>query len=218
MSDVFQEVEEEIRKERYRALWKRFGPFIIAAALLIVAGVGGWRAWDWYQNRQAAEMGTAYARAMTLVREGKGADAAAELARIGRVGPDGYRTLARFAAAAELGQRDRPAAIAAYDALAADTSVSPLQRDLAQVRAGLLLVDTASLDEIRRRMEPLTGAGGAFRHVAREAIGLVAWRVGDQATAKKWFDMILADSDVPSGVRQRIEVVNALGETAGAAK
>jgi hypothetical protein len=213
VSDVIQEIEEEIRRERYRKLWDRYGVWVIAVAVLVIAGVAGWRGYDWWQNRLASDNGAAYSQAMAQLRDGKGAGAAPELARLKTEGTTTYRQLARFAAAAELASRDRTAAVAAYDAIAADAGLEPLVRDLAQVRAGLLLVDTASLDDIRRRMEPLTGAGGAYRNAAREAIGMVAWRTGDLAAARTWFDRVLADPEAPSGARQRIEVLNAI--TAG---
>jgi hypothetical protein len=212
VADVFQEVEEEVRKERLRKLWTRFGPAIVAVAVIIVVGVGGWRYWEWQQNRDAGAYGARYEQALRLAGEGKAAEAEAIFKDLAATGSPGYRRIARFSEAAAIGQRDPAAGAAAFDALAADTSLDALQRDLAQVRAALLLVDTASLDEMRRRMEPLTGANGAFRQSARELIGLVAWRTGDQDTARRWFDMILADPDVPAGVRARIEVINALAD------
>jgi hypothetical protein len=82
-----------------------------------------------------------------------------------------------------------------------------LVSDLAALRAGFLLVDTASYDEIARRLEPLTQPTGVFRHSARELLALSAWRNGDKAAARKWADAARSDPDAPSGLRARMEVL-----------
>ena len=78
------------------------------------------------------------------------------------------------------------------------------------MRAGLILVDTATLADLNTRLEPLTAKDRPFRHMARELLALGAWRTGDSATAKKWFDLIATDVETPSGTRQRIEVLMTL--------
>ena len=74
MSDIFNEVDEEVRREQLKKLWDKYGLFIIALAFLIIAGVGGYRAYDWYQMKQAAEAGTSFEEAAKLSAEGKHAD------------------------------------------------------------------------------------------------------------------------------------------------
>ena len=88
-------------------------------------------------------------------------------------------------------------------------------QDLAAIRSGLILVDTAPLAELSTRLEPLTAADRPFRHSARELLAIGAWRVGDAATAKRWFDLIASDAETPAGTRQRIDVLMTLsGEKA----
>ena len=36
MSDIFQEVEEDVRRERYEQIWKQYGNYILAAAGVVV--------------------------------------------------------------------------------------------------------------------------------------------------------------------------------------
>lgn len=214
MSDIFQEVDEEVRRERLRRIWERYGNIILAVALLIVLGIGGWRAYEWWQTRKAAEAGAAFESAIELASQGKHAEAEAALQKIAAEGTSGYRILARLREAAELGERDRDAGIKAYDAVAADTSVGAVFQDLATLRAGFLLVDKGSFEEVRRRLEPLTGADRTFRHTARELIAIAAWRAGDIATARRWFDVITTDAQTPAATRSRIEVLAALAAAA----
>lgn len=210
MSDIFQEVDEEVRREKLKQLWDKHSGLIIAVAFLIVLAVAGWRGWQWWEAKKAGEAGAAYEAADTLAEEGKHAEAQAAFAKIAAEGTAGYRRLARLREAAELARTDKAAAVKAYDALAADSSLGPVLQDLAQVRAGLLLVDTAALPELTTRLEPLTARDRAFRHTAREILALAAHRAGDRAAARRWFDMITTDAETPEAMRARVDVLIAL--------
>jgi hypothetical protein len=83
-------------------------------------------------------------------------------------------------------------------------------RDLARLRAGMLLVDTASNDQVRERLEPLTGADRTFRHTARELLAFSAWRSGNTEAARHWVDLIVTDAETPPSTRSRIDMLAAL--------
>ena len=210
MSDIFREVDEEVRRERLQQLWERYGNLIVALALLVVLAVGGWRGYDWWQNRKAAESGAAFEAAAGLAEAGKQDEARAAFSKLAREGSSGYRILARFREAAELAKTDPAAAVKAYDSLAAESGIGRTLQDLAVIRAGLIRVDTATPAELATRLEPLTANDRPFRHTARELLALGAWRAGDAAGAKRWFDLIAADLETPAGTRQRIEVLMTL--------
>lgn len=213
MADIFHEVDEEVRREKLKQLWDRHSNLIIAAALLVVLGVGGWRGYEYWEGKKSAESGAAFEAAVTLAEGGKQAEAQAAFAKLAKDGSSGYRILAGFREAAELGKTDPAAAVKAYDALAANSSLGRPLQDLAAVRAGLILVDTAPFPELSSRLEPLTGADRAFRHSARELLALGAWRTGDQAAAKRWLDLIATDAETPAGTRQRMDVLMTLSGT-----
>jgi len=215
VSDIFREVDEEVRREQFKKLWERWGNHLVLAAALAVAAIGAWRAWEYWQMKQAQKAGAAFESAASLAQADKHDEAEAAFAKVAAASPAGYRALARFREAAELAVRDRAAAVKAYDALAGDGSIGRTLQDLAAVRAGLLLVDTAPLTEIQARLEPLTGADRPFRHSARELIAVSAWRAGDVATARRWFDTIMTDSDTPAGTRSRVEMLMALADAEG---
>lgn len=210
MSDIFHEVDEEVRREQLKKLWDRYGIFVIALAVLVVAGIGGWRGYEYWEAKKAAEAGAAFEAAITLVDQGKQADAEAAFAKIATQGTAGYRTLAQLREAATIAQRDPAAGVKAYDAIFGNPSFDRTLQDLAAVRAGLLLVDTVSLDEMNRRLAPLAEPGRPFRHTARELLALSAWRVGDVAAARRYIDMIATDAETPQGTRARVDVLSAL--------
>ena len=210
MSDIFQEVDEEVRRERLKQLWDRYSGLIIAVVVLIVAGVGGWRGYQWWEAKQAAENGARFETAMSLEEKGNYPEAEAAFARIAAEGTSGYRILARFQEAAEIARRDPAAAVRAYDALAGDSGVPVVLQELARIRAGLLLADTASLEDMRARLEPLAAPGRPFRHSARELLALAAWRAGNTDATRRWAEMVTTDPESPPGARTRADMLLAL--------
>ncbi len=211
VSDIFHEVDEEVRREQLKKLWDRYGNYVVAAAVLLVAAVAAWRGYMWWEGKKAAETGAAFEAATTLAESGKRTEAEAAFAEIVAHGTSGYRHLARMREAAELAQTDAKAAIAAYDQIAADGSVGSVLQDLASLRAGALLVDAGSYQEAQRRLEPLAANDRTFRHTAREFLVLAAWRAGDGTAAKRWFDLIMMDAQTPAATRSRVEMLMALG-------
>jgi hypothetical protein len=210
VTDIFHEVDEEVRREQLKKLWEQYGNYLIAACVLIVVGVAAWRGYEWWQAKQAAQSGAAFEQAVTLAEAGKHQEAEAAFAKLAADGTAGYRVLARLREAAELARSDPKAAVGAYDEIAADTSAGQVIQDLAAVRAGFLLVDTAPYSEIRSRLEPLTAPDRTFRHSAREILALSAWKAGDTAAARQWTDLILADPQTPVGTRSRAAVLSEL--------
>lgn len=210
MADIFREVDEEVRREQLKGLWDRYGLFMIAAAVLVVIGVGAWRAYQWYEARKAAESGAAYNAAAQLAQEGKPAEAKAAFAQLAASGTPAYRALARLREAEVIAARDSGAAVAIFEEVAANSGNPQLLRDLATVRAGFVLVDKAPYADISRRLEPLAQPNGPFRHSARELLALSAWRGGDMAAARRWAEAALADPDAPASLRARIDVLLAL--------
>lgn len=210
MSDIFHEVDEEVRREQLKKLWDRYSIYIVALAVLIVAGIAAWRGYEYWVGQKAAAAGAAFEAAVTLSEQGKHAEAEAAFAKIVADAPAGYAVLARFRAAAELAQSKSADAVKAYDALAADTSLGAMWQELAALRAGLLLVDNAPFADMRRRLDPLSEPGRIYRHTARELLAMSAWRNHDQTAARHYIDMVSTDGETPPGTRARIDVLSAL--------
>lgn len=215
MSDIFDEVDEEVRREQFKKLWERYGTLFIALAFLIVAGVAGWRGYQYWQDKRAAETGAKFTAAALLAEQGKHEDAEKAFARVAAEGTAGYRVLARLREAAELAARDPKAAVAVYDDIAASSSTGQPLKDFAAVRAAMLLLDSAPLADITRRLEPVAAAGAPFRHSARELLAVAAWKAGDTTVMRKWTTLIRGDQETPPSVRQRVEVLLSLAGESG---
>ncbi len=210
MSELFDEVDEEVRREQLKKLWDNYSIYIIALMVLIVAAVGGWRGYQYMEAQKAAEAGAAFDKAVELSEQGKHADAEAAFTALAAKAPSGYRTLARLRAAAELAAQDPKAAAKMYDEIAADRSVASAQQELAKIRAAALLLDSASYADMQQRLEPSTAKDATYRHSAREMLALSAWRNNDMTAARKWLDAIAEDGETPPGLRSRAEALQAL--------
>jgi hypothetical protein len=210
VSELFDEVDEEVRRDQLKKLWDKYSIYIVAGALLIIAGVGGWRGYQYLEAKKAVEASAAFNRAVELSEQNKHAEAEAAFQDLAARAPSGYRMLARLRAAAEAASRDSKAAAKMFDDIAADRSFGPETQDLARIRAAELLVDSSSYPDMLARLESSAAPGATFRHTAREMLALSAWRAGDTVAARKWLDMIANDGETPPGLRSRAEALQAL--------
>jgi hypothetical protein len=210
VSELFDEVDEEVRREQLQKLWQKYSLHIIAAALLVIAAVGGWRGYQYLEEKKAAEAGDAFNKAVELSVQGKHAEAEAAFNDLAAKAPAGYRMLARFRAAAEVASRDPQAAAKMFDDLAADSSIGTEQQSLARIRAATLLVDSATYADMKRRLEGDAAAGQTFRHAARELLALSAFRANDPTATRQWLDQLELDAETPPSMRSRAEALQAL--------
>ena len=210
MSELFDEVDEEVRREQLKKLWDQYSIFIVAGALLIIAAVGGWRGYEYLEGKKAAEAGAAFDKAVEFSEQNKHSEAEAAFNDLAAKAPSGYRMLARLRAAAEAANRDPQAAAKMYDEIAADRSVGAPEQDLAKIRAAGLLLESASYPNMLARLEPATAPGATFRHTARELLALSALRANDTTAARRWLDVIAGDGETPPSLRSRAEAMQAL--------
>lgn len=207
--DIFDEVEEDLRADRANALLRRYGPALVGAAVLVVAVVAGWRAWQWYEGRQTAKLAGEYIAAMRLADDTKGSgrmQAVPGFLSVAQQAGPGYRSLARLRAAAlKADAGDLPGAAALWDAVAADSGADPLLRDLATLQWAMHEVDSADPATVAARLEPLTAPENAWHALAQETMAMLDLRRGHPDAAKDKLKALAQDITAPQGVRQRAE-------------
>jgi hypothetical protein len=210
VSEIFDEVNEDVRRDQLKKLWEQYSIYIIAGALLIIASVGGWRGYEYVEARKAAEAGAAFDKAVELSEANKHTEAEAGFAELAAKGPSGYRVLARLRMATEVASRDTAAAAKLFDEITADRSVGVASQDLARIRAAQLLLETTTYPNMKERLEAAAAPGATFRHTARELLALSAWRANDAAATRQWLDLIANDGETPPSLRSRAEALQAL--------
>ena len=205
---LLREIDEDLRRERYALLWKRYGWVIITLAVALMAGVAGYEAWRGYQQRIYVESGERFAAAATLA-EVDPAAAAGAFGELAEKAPPGYEILARLREAAlYVEQNDYTAATPVYDQLASTTG-DPLYSDLAvilKVMAEMqIAVTPANAAQLAEQLSPLTAPDRPWRYSAREMSAHLALRSGEIETARELLTELSTDVQAPEGVRARAE-------------
>ncbi|MDE1147661.1 MAG: tetratricopeptide repeat protein [Azospirillaceae bacterium] len=214
MSDIFREVDDDLRRERLEKVWRHVGPYLLAGAIAILAGTAGYVAWDKYRTRQAIERTSALISATEKVTPAiEGGDVQAALAALAAVQPQLGGAPATLARLQEAGLKaaagDKAGAIALYDQIAGSADNDPLFRDLAQIMAVMQQVDTGNPAQLQSRIAGLA-AKGPWRYTALELSGLLYIRANDLAKAKEIFQSLSVDPAAPMGVRNRAADLAAL--------
>lgn len=203
MTDIFREIDEELRYDKLLRLWRRHRIAIIVVIAGLILGTAGYVGWKDYSEKQALARAQAFQVALDLAAQPDDATALAALDRV-TDGSDGYAALARLQKAAiELRSGNTAGAIAIYDALAADSSAEQTFRDLATLLLALNALDTGEPDELIARLAPLTAEANPWRHSAREVTALLRLRKGDTSGARDLLTALAADVAAPQGVRSR---------------
>jgi hypothetical protein len=205
MADFFREVDEEVRRARVIAFWKKYRFAIIAAAIGAVAATAAFRAYETMRINKANAAGARYERALRSARDGKPAEALAGFEALAKDGPKGYADLARLRAADEIAARDPKVGITAYETLIADRDYTKSFQDVAHLRAAWLRLDRDDPQELEQKLAPLAGPAFTYRNSIRELLGLAALKREDFDAAGRWFEAIAADFQAPQAVRQRAD-------------
>jgi hypothetical protein len=210
MADIFNEVDADLQRERVLSLWRRWWPFLAGLCVGILLAAALWSWWQGHHRQQAEAAGGRLETVRRLSTAGQDQEARALLETMSTKDPAGYAVLARFRLAALTAKTDRDQAVRLYDALGADAGVEDGLRQLARLRAALLLSDQPDPQPALTRLEALAAPQGLYHASAREILGVLALKRGDDKEAGRWLDLIMSDPSSPGAVRQRAEALSGL--------
>jgi len=203
MSDIFQEVDEEVRRDKAAEFWKKYQNHLLVAAALIVLASAGYRYWQYEREKAAQAAGDQFQQAITALEAGKSDEAKAGFDKIAAEAPAGYRALAQMAAVGVTAQSDPQGAIAGFDAIAGDSAIDPLLRDASRLRAALLRLDIPAEEQKgEAALTALSTADGPYRRLARLNLAAVRLAHADYDDAAKQLDLVLGDPEVTPDERQ----------------
>lgn len=205
MSDIFQEVQEEYRREQMAKLWKTYRVPVIAGATALILLVAGYQGWTYWRAVKLEESSREFERVAEMLAAGPGQEKAAAdaFAKLAANASGGYAMAAKFQEAglrAEL--NEIPAALKLYDEISASVS-DPLFRDYAQLRAAILVLEAESLDNTRKRLEPITKGASPWRVIALEMLAYASWRGGKTDEALKLYAEVKEIPNAPNGSTRR---------------
>jgi hypothetical protein len=202
VSDIFQEVEEEVRRERYEQLWKEYGDYIIAAAAFVVIAAAGWQLWRYYEQRQQLEASAQYTVALQLLNSGQTPAAAESFGKIASDGPSGYAKIARMQEAGALlasGRTDDGLKIYREVASSSDAVLA----DVARIRIAWATIDTSTRAQIEQQLASMTDVNNPWNPMAREVLAYSDFRDGDIAKAQTEYKNLAGDKNAPQALHQR---------------
>ena len=204
MSEIFREIDEELRQDKLKEQWAKYGRYVIVVAVLVVGGVGGYKGWQDYELQQREKAAAMYAEAIDLAGQKNLSEAAARLGQLANEGGTGYRivgTLQQAALLVQAGDHENAAVI--YEKLAADTSIPEYYQELALVLMAMQQADDADPQPLIDRLAPLAADGKPWRNTARELIASLYLRLNDAGAARKELTAIADDLDAPPTARAR---------------
>jgi hypothetical protein len=202
VSDIFQEVEEDVRRERYEQIWKDYGNYIMVAAVLLVIAVAGYQAWRSYDLSQRQKTSDQYRVASESAQTGNAPKAEAAFAALAKSAPSGYATLAKFhLAGAYLAQGKRDPAVALLRELS--TSSDAIVSSTARLKLAWIMADANSKAEVVSVLQPLIAADSPWRFAASEVIAYVDLKDGARTQAVAEYLKLAQETDAPANLRQR---------------
>jgi hypothetical protein len=202
VSDIFQEVEEDVRRERYEQIWKKYGNYIMIAAALLVAAVAGYQAWQRYDLTQRQKISDKYREASQSAQTGNLPKAETDFAALAKDAPSGYATLAKFhLAGAYLAQGKRDAAVALLRELT--NSSDSIVASTARLRLAWTNADASPKAEIATLLQPLTGQDNPWHFAAAEVLAYVDLKDGARSQALAQYQKLAQEPGAPASLRQR---------------
>jgi len=215
--DVFEEVEGQLRAERYQSLMRRYLPWVIGVgAALLIAALGYWGFTAW-QNGQREKASIAYNEAFDALRQQDESKAFALFGEVAKSGTPGYRALALMhQGGIRLTAGATDEAVRFFDE-AAKVAPDPMVADFARLKSAFALLDTAPYADVEKRLTPLAGEKKPFRMQAREALAFLKLRDGRLKEAREDFVVISQIFDATPGMRERAKQAIALIDSGSAA-
>lgn len=213
VADIFQEVDEDLRRDRAAALWRRYGAYVIGVAVALVLGTAAWSGWQYYRTNQRLAAGDRFTQAMLQANQGQADEAATGFAAVASDGPAGYAVMARMQGAVlKVRAGDQAGAAANYEGVAADADAPEVYRRAALLLSVMLQADSGDPATLSSRLDPLAADDSPWRYSARELQAVLALRAGEPARARALLEPLSADATAPQTLRNRVgEMLRALG-------
>lgn len=217
MTDLFEEVEEQLRSDRVKTLAIKALPWVLALVAAILVAVGAVWGWREYQTNAAAKASEQYAQALTAMGAGDKAKATTLWTDVSKSPAKGYKTLALMQLGGlQLADGKTAEGVALIDK-AADAAPNDILGDAARLKSALALLDTAPYTEIEGRLKPLLEDDHAYKVQAREALAYAKLMKGDLKGAREDFVVISQTLDAPEAARERAKKAIELVDTGSAA-
>ncbi|WP_375606436.1 MULTISPECIES: tetratricopeptide repeat protein [unclassified Bartonella] len=212
------EVNAEFRQEKALAFWRRYGFSIIGAVLLFIIMIIIYQIYYHAQIKKAGYIGDAFIKSLNFADTRHFDKAIKQLENVKDSNFGGYPFLARLREASLLmEQGDMIKSVEIFDSVAADGKAPQILRKVAKIRAAYILVDTGTLEDVKKRVKEMASDTDPMRMSAREALGLAAYKSDKMDEAVYYFKKISEEGalglKIADRARMMLELIQAEGKT-----
>lgn len=199
----FEEVDEEVRNEKFKELINKYGGVILAVLIIALSAAVGYEKIGQWRISRAEQKNVRYVQAMAPNSDYE--NNIAELEGIIVTESGLYKDIARLQIANILldnNQQER-----ATDVLAKiynDAEVSDKIREIAAVKLATYKIDSAPYGEIEAILGPIANKGSAWSPMAKELLAMSAIQNKDYAKGRAIYQELLANDSISDEFKARI--------------
>ena len=199
----FEEVDEEVRNEKFKELINKYGGYILTFVILILAfAVGYEKIGEWRVSR-AEQTNARYVQAVSASSDYE--NNIAELESIVQTETGLYKDIARLQIAnILLDNNQTEKALTVLAQINDDASASEKIREIAAVKLATYKIDSSSYSDIEKILNPIVQKGGAWAPMAKELLAMSAIQNKDMAKAKAIYEELLANGNISEEFKARI--------------
>lgn len=216
MTDLFEEVEEQLRSDRYRSLAQKALPWVLGVAAAALIGALAYWGWDTWRAKTIAEASESYHAGAQAFVQGDEAKARELWTQVSQSSAGGYKALALMQLAAFAERENKTEEAVKLLDQAADAAPDDILGDVARLKSAFAVLDTAPYKDVEARLTPLMKDGRPYRVLAREALAVAKLLAGDTAGARGDFVVLQQSLDAPDGLRARAQAAVAMIDSGSA--
>ncbi len=208
MGDIFQEVEEDIRSDKVRSIWKKYRVYIILLLLLIVCSVGIKSFWDYYKLKNLETRSENYFKAIDLINQDGGIGGIQALTTFSEKNGENENYLTMISnfteAALRRNNNDLKNSLEIYSVIISG-DVDITYKDYAKIQSAEVLMELKNYKEAKVFLSEVTGS--LFSNIAKEYTGYIELYEGNTSKAKDIFQEVVDDASVQNTIKDRIKEI-----------
>ena len=205
MSDIFQEVDKELREEKYKTIWAKYKYYIIGILIIFIFGVGFNSFWKQYASNEINDRSSRFFAAMELAQEDKTSSILMlqEFISKEKKSAEYHAMIASFAEAAiRRSEKDFSGALKIYDDIG-NNNISVFYKDFAKLSSSEMLIASKNISEAKIRLEELSSSSSDLKFIAKEYLGYILINDGNLSKAKDIFKSLAEEASVSLNMKNR---------------
>ena len=203
---LFQEINEELKQEKMRNFWKKYGilaTVVVIAALTFAVSFESIKAW---QNKKAQTWSDAYAYAYNLQIQGKYDESIAVFKDIEQQNGGIYRDIAQMQIAnILLEQAKNDEALTVLTALVNNPDANASIQNMAVFKLASYKLDNAPREEVEALLNRLIIDNGSWVNVAKEMKAMLEIREVNLSQALEIYNDILNNNELSDTLKSRVQ-------------